>query len=206
MYAFTLGLVISIYFLLDHDEIIKKTTIYSLYFLGLVVFTLIVNILQQYLFAYMGECLTKEVREQMLLKILIIKVGWMNSKSVVCSRLTKDANVVCFYCYLYFAPISYAFWHAIYALILIYLYLLYKDQTITLTRIPKLVVDPQHLLEFWPIFFMECMYKILTKVLSNRIKRVLGGVIYQRHSLFLEWRYLLHSTFVANEVVQEAKR
>ncbi|KAK7365105.1 hypothetical protein VNO80_13919 [Phaseolus coccineus] len=98
VYAFSMGSVISVYFLQDHDEIKEKTRIYSLCFLGLAVFSLVVNILQHYNFAYMGEYLTKRIRERMLSKILTFEVGWFdqdeNSTGAVCSRLAKEANVV----------------------------------------------------------------------------------------------------------------
>ncbi|KAK7271721.1 hypothetical protein RJT34_27853 [Clitoria ternatea] len=98
VYAFALGSVISVYFLTDHDEIKKQTRIYSLCFLGLAIFSLVVNILQHYNFAYMGEYLTKRVRERMLSKILTFEVGWFdqdeNSTGAICSRLAKEANVV----------------------------------------------------------------------------------------------------------------
>ncbi|XP_027358241.1 ABC transporter B family member 15-like isoform X2 [Abrus precatorius] len=98
VYAFAMGSMISVYFLTDHDEIKKKTRIYSLCFLGLSIFSLVVNIFQHYNFAYMGEYLTKRVRERMLSKILTFEVGWFdqdeNSTGAVCSRLAKEANVV----------------------------------------------------------------------------------------------------------------
>ncbi|KAM5581522.1 ABC transporter B family member 15-like [Rosa sericea] len=97
-YAFALGSMVSVYFLTDHDEIKEKTRIYSLCFLGLAIFSLLVNICQHYNFAYMGEYLTKRVRERMLSKILTFEVGWFdqdeNSSGAICSRLAKDANVV----------------------------------------------------------------------------------------------------------------
>ncbi|OIW12424.1 hypothetical protein TanjilG_04173 [Lupinus angustifolius] len=97
-YAFALGSMISVYFLTDHDEIKRKTMIYSLCFLGLALFSLVVNILQHYSFAYMGEYLTKRVRERMFSKILTFEVGWFdqdeNSTGAICSRLARDANVV----------------------------------------------------------------------------------------------------------------
>ncbi|KAK7381341.1 hypothetical protein VNO78_33965 [Psophocarpus tetragonolobus] len=98
IYGFIMGSMISVYFLQDDDEIKNKTKIYSLCFLGLAVFSLVVNILQHYNFAYMGEYLTKRVRERMLSKILTFEVGWFdqdeNVTGVVCSRLDKEANVV----------------------------------------------------------------------------------------------------------------
>ncbi|KAK7316386.1 hypothetical protein VNO77_35390 [Canavalia gladiata] len=98
LYSFALGSMISIYFLTNYDEIKRKTAIYSLFFLGLAVFSLVVNIIEHYSFAYMGEYLTKRVKERMLSKILTFEVGWFdqeeNSTGVVCSRLTKEANMV----------------------------------------------------------------------------------------------------------------
>ncbi|KAF2316201.1 hypothetical protein GH714_041542 [Hevea brasiliensis] len=53
---------------------------------------------QHYNFAYMGEYLTKRIRERMLSQILTFEVGWFdqdeNSSGAICSRLAKDANVV----------------------------------------------------------------------------------------------------------------
>ncbi|CAJ2665566.1 unnamed protein product [Trifolium pratense] len=98
VYAFAMGSVISVYFLEDHDEIKKQIRIYVFSFLGLAVCSMVVNVLQHYSFAYMGEYLTKRVRERMFSKILTFEVGWFdedqNSTGAICSRLAKDANVV----------------------------------------------------------------------------------------------------------------
>ncbi|XP_071707028.1 ABC transporter B family member 15-like [Rutidosis leptorrhynchoides] len=98
LYAYALGSVISVYFLTDHDEIKRKTRIYSLIFVGLAVFSMVINVIQHYNFGAMGEQLTKRVRERMLSKILTFEIGWFdqdeNSSGAICSRLAKDANVV----------------------------------------------------------------------------------------------------------------
>ncbi|KAI5430327.1 ABC transporter B member 15 [Lathyrus oleraceus] len=97
-FAFTLGSMISVYFYTDHEEIKNKTRVYSLVFFGFSLITLVVTIGQHYNFAYMGEYLTKRVRESMLSKILTFEVGWFdqdeNSSGAVSSRLANDANVV----------------------------------------------------------------------------------------------------------------
>ncbi|CAA6670595.1 unnamed protein product [Spirodela intermedia] len=76
-YAYAMGSVISVYFLTDHDDI-KFTSHYN--------------------FAFMGERLTKRIRERMLSKILTFEVGWFdqdeNSTGAICSRLAKDASVI----------------------------------------------------------------------------------------------------------------
>ncbi|XP_056169654.1 ABC transporter B family member 15-like [Syzygium oleosum] len=98
VYSFAMGSMISVYFLKDHEEIKAKIRIYAFCFLGLAVFSLAVNVIQHYNFAFMGENLTKRIREKMLAKILTFEVGWFdqdqNSSGSVCSRLANDANVV----------------------------------------------------------------------------------------------------------------
>lgn len=99
LYAYAMGSMISVYFEKDHREIKRQTKIYALCFAGLAVFSMLVNILQHYNFAAMGEHLTKRIRERMLSKILTFEIGWFdqdeNATGAVCSRLAKDANVVC---------------------------------------------------------------------------------------------------------------
>ncbi|KAI7741391.1 hypothetical protein M8C21_000851, partial [Ambrosia artemisiifolia] len=98
LYAFAMGSMIAVYFLPDHDEIKRRTMIYALCFVALAVFSMVINIIQHYNFAAMGEYLTKRVRERMLSKILTFEIGWFdqdeNSSGAICSRLAKDANVV----------------------------------------------------------------------------------------------------------------
>lgn len=101
LYAFGMGSMIAVYFIPDHSVIKEKTKIYALCFLGLAVFSLLINICQHYNFAAMGEHLTKRIRERMLSKILTFEIGWFdqdeNATGPICSRLAKDANVVCSY-------------------------------------------------------------------------------------------------------------
>ncbi|KAI3452365.1 hypothetical protein Pfo_009030 [Paulownia fortunei] len=98
LYAFAMGSMISVYFLPDHSLIKERIKMYALCFLGLAVFSLLINICQHYNFAAMGEHLTKRIRERMLSKILTFEIGWFdqdeNATGAVCSRLAKDANVV----------------------------------------------------------------------------------------------------------------
>jgi len=74
-----------------------------------------------------------------------------------------------------------------------------------ITLVPK-VVNPQHLNDFRPISLVGCVYKIVSKILSSRLKRVLNKVIDLRQSAFLEGRGLLDSVLVVNETIEEVKR
>nr|XP_043634304.1 ABC transporter B family member 15-like [Erigeron canadensis] len=98
LYAFSMASMMCVYFLPDHDDIRHKTMIHALCFIGLAVCSMLINIVQHYNFAAMGEHLTKRVRERMLLKILAFEIGWFdqdeNSSGAICSRLATDANVV----------------------------------------------------------------------------------------------------------------
>ena len=66
--------------------------------------------------------------------------------------------------------------------------------------------DPQSLNEYRPISLIGCIYKILAKVLANRLKKVMSEIIDVRQSTFIGGRQLLHSVLIANESVEEAKR
>lgn len=98
VFAFTVGSMVYVFFLKDHNEIKEKTKIYALSFIGIAVFSLLVDISQHYNFSYMGEHLTKRTRERMFSKMLTFEVGWFdedeNSSGAICSRLAQDANVV----------------------------------------------------------------------------------------------------------------
>ncbi|XP_039781008.1 putative multidrug resistance protein isoform X2 [Panicum virgatum] len=97
-YAYAMGSMVSIYFLTDHEEMKDQTRIYSLFFVGLALFSFLMNIAQHHNFGVMGEYLTKRIRERMISKILTFEIGWFdsdkNSSGAICSQLAQDANVV----------------------------------------------------------------------------------------------------------------
>ncbi|GMI68434.1 multi-drug resistance 13, ATP-binding cassette B15 [Hibiscus trionum] len=96
--SFTTGSMVSMFFLTDHGEMKEKAKVYAFAFLGFSLFSLIINPILHYNFTYMGEHLTKRIRERLLSKILSFEVGWFdqdeNSSGPVCARLDKDASVV----------------------------------------------------------------------------------------------------------------
>ncbi|GAU43943.1 hypothetical protein TSUD_284500 [Trifolium subterraneum] len=71
--------------------------------------------------------------------------------------------------------------------------------------IPK-VDNLQRLNDFRPISLVGSLYKILAKVLANRLRLVMGSVISESQTAFLKDRKILDGILIANEVVDEARR
>ncbi|XP_068486340.1 uncharacterized protein [Phaseolus vulgaris] len=71
--------------------------------------------------------------------------------------------------------------------------------------IPK-VRDPSTLDQFRPISLVGVIYKIITKVLSSRMKKIMPLIIDECQSAFIRERGLLDSVVMANEVLEEIKR
>ena len=68
------------------------------------------------------------------------------------------------------------------------------------------VADPQILKKYKPISLIGCIYKIVAKILANRLKKIMPLIIDERQYGFIEGRHMLHSMLIANEVIEEARR
>lgn len=98
-YAYVLGDMVAKFYTKDFNKLRNDVKIYSSIFVAISVVAFIVNVLQHYNFAALGEYLTKRIRVRMLSNILRFEVGWYdqdeNASGAVCSRLVSDASMVC---------------------------------------------------------------------------------------------------------------
>ncbi|GKC45169.1 RNA-directed DNA polymerase, eukaryota, reverse transcriptase zinc-binding domain protein, partial [Tanacetum coccineum] len=60
--------------------------------------------------------------------------------------------------------------------------------------------------DFRPISLIGAHYKIIAKVLANRLARVIDSVISQEQSAFIKHRQILDGPLMVNEVIQWSKR
>jgi ATP-binding cassette subfamily B (MDR/TAP) protein 1 len=96
--AYCVGALISVYFGTDQKKVRSDARFYSLIFLALGLFNFLTSLLQHYNFAFMGEKLTRRIREKLLTKLLTFEIGWFdhddNTSAAVCARLSTEANMV----------------------------------------------------------------------------------------------------------------
>jgi hypothetical protein len=57
-----------------------------------------------------------------------------------------------------------------------------------------------------PISLVGCMYKVLAKVLANRLRSVIGTVVSDSQSAFVKGKQILDGILIAIEAVEEAWR
>jgi hypothetical protein len=60
------------------------------------------------------------------------------------------------------------------------------------------------LIDFQLISFVGCLYKILSKVLANRLRQVVGKVVSETRTTFVKGRQLMDDILIANELVDDA--
>ncbi|GJW69692.1 RNA-directed DNA polymerase, eukaryota [Tanacetum coccineum] len=71
--------------------------------------------------------------------------------------------------------------------------------------IPK-VMDAKFVNDFRPISLIGCVYKVITKVLANRLASVIADLVSDTQSAFVAGRQILDGPFILNEILHWCKR
>ena len=74
-----------------------------------------------------------------------------------------------------------------------------------ISLIPK-IENPLNLNDFRPISLIDSYYKIVSKVLTARLQKVIGSVIGEEQHAFIHGRYILDGVLIANELVDFVRK
>nr|GEU42927.1 RNA-directed DNA polymerase, eukaryota [Tanacetum cinerariifolium] len=70
---------------------------------------------------------------------------------------------------------------------------------------PLLVLGANKLNEFLPISLIGCQYKIIGKILANRLSLVIGDIVSQEQSAFIKGRQIMDGSLVLNKLISWCK-
>ncbi|XP_062100654.1 uncharacterized protein LOC133806581 [Humulus lupulus] len=76
----------------------------------------------------------------------------------------------------------------------------------TLITLIQKIDDPKHASDFRPISLCNVLYKIIAKSMTNRLREILGLVIYDEQSAFLPGRLITDNSMIGFECVNHLKR
>jgi hypothetical protein len=82
---------------------------------------------------------------------------------------------------------------------------LYRLNFAMITLIPK-ENEARSMRKFRPISLLNCSFKNFTKVLTNRLARIINMLISFHQSAFIRGRYILESVVTAHEIIHEVHR
>ncbi|GKA60292.1 reverse transcriptase domain, reverse transcriptase zinc-binding domain protein, partial [Tanacetum coccineum] len=68
------------------------------------------------------------------------------------------------------------------------------------------VVDLIGLGDYRPISLIGCYYKVISKMLAERVKHVVGNVVAEEQNAFIRGRYILDGVLIANKSMQFLKK
>jgi hypothetical protein len=82
---------------------------------------------------------------------------------------------------------------------------LYRLNFAMITLIPK-ENEARSMNKFRPISLLNCSFKIFTKVLTNRLAKIINRLISFHQSAFIRGRYIMESVVTAQEIIHEVHR
>lgn len=74
---------------------------------------------------------------------------------------------------------------------------MFEHTLITLISKPKYATC---LVNFWPLYLCKTFYKVIAKVLANKLKKVLWHGIHQVQSAFIKGRYIANNIVLVLEI------
>lgn len=77
---------------------------------------------------------------------------------------------------------------------------IYRINFALLTLIPK-ENNARHMSKFRPLSLLNCSYMIFTKVLNNRLAKIIDRLIGSNQTAFIKGGYILDSVVTAHEVI-----
>ncbi|GKE06748.1 RNA-directed DNA polymerase, eukaryota [Tanacetum coccineum] len=73
-----------------------------------------------------------------------------------------------------------------------------------ITLVPK-IKDPLSINEFRPISLIGCQYKIISKILANRLSKVIASVVSEVQMAFIKSRQIIDGPLIVDEIISWAK-
>jgi len=74
-----------------------------------------------------------------------------------------------------------------------------------ITLLPK-ILEAEKIQQFRPICLLNCLYKLITKVLTLRLEKVADKKILNTQSAFLKGRNIMNGVLALHEILHETKR